>query len=316
MSSKSNLTATVALSIGAILLSNSFFTSVSNAKEKNINSSTVALNQIIPGFPKKPKIKFPAIPTAQNNYAALWDKSPSSAWVARHGMTSDQYQAEFDKYVGQGYRLVQVSGYGVNGKDYYAALWNKSPSSAWVARHGMTSDQYQAEFDKYVGQGYRLVQVSGYGVNGKDYYAAIWDKSPSTAWVARHGMTSAQYQAEFDKYVGQGYRLVQVSGYGVNGKDYYAAIWDKSPSGAWVARHGMTSAQYQAEFDKYVGQGYRLVQVSGYRVSGGNSLYAAIWSKSESPAWVARHGLTSAQYQAEFDKYVGQGYRLVQVSGY
>src|SRR5262245_66587487 len=35
----------------------------------------------------------------------------------------------------------------------------------------------------------------------------------STAWVARHGLTSAQYQAEFDKLIGQGYRLVEVSGY-------------------------------------------------------------------------------------------------------
>jgi cytochrome c biogenesis factor len=308
MSTKSNLTAIVALSIGALLASTSIFTPVSNAKETKIDNSKLTLNQLAPIFNRRISIK--------DNYAALWDKSASSAWVARHGMTSDQYQAEFDKYVGQGYRLVQVSGYGLNGKDYYAAIWDKSPSAAWVARHRMTSAEYQAEFDKYVGQGYRLVQVSGYGVNGKDYYAAIWDKSPSTAWVARHGMTSDQYQAEFDKYVGQGYRLVQVSGYGVNGKDYYAAIWDKSPSGAWVARHRMTSAQYQAEFDKYVGQGYRLVQVSGYRVNGSNSLYAAIWSKSNSPAWVARHGLTSAQYQAEFDKNVGQGYRLVQVSGY
>jgi cytochrome c biogenesis factor len=251
----------------------------------------------------------------QDRYAAIWDKSPSTAWVARHGMTSAQYQAEFDKYIGQGYRLVQVSGYGVNGQDRYAAIWDKSPSTAWVARHGMTSAQYQSEFDKYVAQGYRLVQVSGYGVNGQDRYAAIWDKSPSTAWVARHGMTSAQYQAEFDKYIGQGYRLVQVSGYGVNGRDLYAAIWDKSPSTAWVARHGMTSAQYQAEFDKYIGQGYRLVQVSGYGVNG-RDLYAAIWDKSSSPAWVARHGMTSAQYQAEFDKYVAQGYHLVDVSGY
>ncbi|AFY91960.1 hypothetical protein [Chamaesiphon minutus] len=148
--------------------------------------------------------------------------------------------------------------------DRYAAIWNKSSSTAWVARHGLTSAQYQAEFDKYVAQGYRLVQVSGYGVNGQDRYAAIWDKSPSTAWVARHGLTSAQYQAEFDKYVAQGYRLVQVSGYGVNGQDRYAAIWDKSPSTAWVARHGLTSAQYQAEFDKYVAQGYHLINVSGY----------------------------------------------------
>jgi cytochrome c biogenesis factor len=252
---------------------------------------------------------------SQDRYAAIWNKSSSTPWVARHGMTSAQYQAEFDKYIGQGYRLVQVSGYGVNGQDRYAAIWDKSPSTAWVARHGMTSAQYQSEFDKYVAQGYRLVQVSGYGVNGQDRYAAIWDKSPSTAWVARHGMTSAQYQAEFDKYIGQGYRLVQVSGYGVNGRDLYAAIWDKSPSTAWVARHGMTSAQYQAEFDKYIGQGYRLVQVSGYGVNG-RDLYAAIWDKSSSPAWVARHGMTSAQYQAEFDKYVAQGYHLVDVSGY
>jgi hypothetical protein len=31
-----------------------------------------------------------------------------------------------------------------------------------------------------------------------------------------------------------------------------------------VARHGMSSAQYQQAFDDLVGQGYGLVQVSGY----------------------------------------------------
>jgi cytochrome c biogenesis factor len=253
MSTKSNQIAIIAV-IGAVLLSTSTSTSLVSAQESSINSSKIALNA--PVFRRRM--------IAKDNYAAIWNKSSGSAWVARHGMTSAEYQAEFDKYVAQGYRLVQVSGYGVGGKDYYAAIWDKSSRSPWVARHGMTSAEYQAEFDKYVAQGYRLVQVSGYGVGGKDYYAAIWDKSPSTGWVARHGMTSAEYQAEFDKYVGQGYRLAQVSGYRVNGKDYYAAIWDKSRSRAWVARHGLTSAQYQSEFDKYTAQGYRLVQVSGY----------------------------------------------------
>ncbi|WP_017651363.1 hypothetical protein, partial [Fortiea contorta] len=131
----------------------------------------------------------------------------------------------------------------------------------------MSSSQYQAAFDQYVGQGYRLVDVSGYSVNGQDRYAAIWVKSGGAAWVARHGMSSAQYQAAFDQYVGQRYRLVDVSGYSVNGQDRYAAIWDKSQSPAWVARHGMSSAQYQAAFDEYVGQGYRPVDVSGYTIS-------------------------------------------------
>ncbi|MDZ8050531.1 MAG: hypothetical protein RMX68_011170 [Aulosira sp. ZfuVER01] len=256
-----------------------------------------------------------AIANTQDRYAAIWVKSGGSAWQARHGMTSDQYQATFDQLVGQGYRLVDVNGYGVNGQDRYAAIWVKSGGPAWVARHGLTSSQYQSTFDQLVGQGYRLVNVSGYSVNGQDRYAAIWDKSNGPAWVARHGLTSSQYQSTFDQLVGQGYRLVDVSGYSVNGQARYAAIWEKSGGSAWVARHGLTSSQYQTTFDQLVGQGYRLVHVSGYSVNG-QDRYAAIWDKSGSPAWVARHGLTSSQYQSTFDQLVGQGYRLVDVSGY
>ncbi len=264
-------------------------------------------------------------PSISNNSAIA---QSSGAWVARHGLSSAQYQAEFDKLTGQGYKLTNVSGYSLGNQDRYAAIWEKSDNqNAWVARHGLSSAQYQAEFDKLVGQGYKLMQVSGYGVGGQDRYAAIWEKSGNqNAWVARHGLSSAQYQAEFDKLVGQGYKLMQVSGYNVGGQDRYAAIWEKSGNqNAWVARHGLSSAQYQAEFDKLVGQGYKLMQVSGYSVGGSGAFrriaardrYAAIWEKSSNQnAWVARHGLSSAQYQAEFDKLVGQGYKLTQVSGY
>ena len=236
-------------------------------------------------------------------------------WAARHGLTSSQFQAAFEDYVGQGYRLVDVSGYSVDGEDRYAAIWSKAAGPAWAARHGLTSSQFQAAFEDYVGQGYRLVDVSGYSVDGEDRYAAIWSKAAGPAWAARHGLTSSQFQAAFEDYVGQGYRLVDVSGYSVDGEDRYAAIWSKAAGPAWAARHGLTSSQFQAAFEDYVGQGYRLVDVSGYSV-GGEDRYAAIWSKAAGPAWAARHGLTSSQFQAAFEDYVGQGYRLVDVSGY
>ena len=54
--------------------------------------------------------------------------------------------------------------------------------SNWVAAHGMTSSQYKARFDELVKQGYRLLQVSGYGVGDQDLYAAIWEKSAGPAW--------------------------------------------------------------------------------------------------------------------------------------
>lgn len=236
-------------------------------------------------------------------------------WVSHHRMTSDQYQSYFDKYTGQGYNLTWVSGYNLDGKDIYAAIWYKEDGPAFVARHRMTSDEYQTYFDKYSGGGYKLMDVSGYELNGTDYYAAFWNKQKSNEWVSHHRMSSEQYQSYFDKYVENGYILNQVNGYNINGNIMYAAIWTKAKSPAFMARHGMTSSQYQSYFDKYVAEGYRLVDVSGYD-GGKEALYAAIWYKESGNAWVARHGMTSDQYQNIFDGYVNEGYRLNVVSGY
>lgn len=237
-------------------------------------------------------------------------------WEARHGLTSVQYQNTFDSLVAQGYRLSYVSGYTINNDPRFAAVWEKKASPAWVARHGLTSAQYQAAFDTYVSQGFRPILVNGYTVNGQDRYVAIWDKSPSGAWVARHGLTSADYQSTFDSLVGQGYRLKHVSGYAVGGQARYAAIWEKTgDTSAWVARHGLTSSQYQQEFNRLVALGYRLTRVSGYGVNDVD-FYAAIWEQKSGPNWVARHGLTSAGYQSEFNRLNSLGYEPKVVSGY
>ncbi len=148
--------------------------------------------------------------------------------------------------------------------DSYAAIWEQRQGPSWQARHGLTSAQYQQAFNDLVSQGFRLVQVSGYGVNGEDRDAAIWEQSGGPVWQARHGLTSAQYQQAFNDLVGQGFRLVQVSGYGVGGQDFYAAIWEQRQGPPWQARHGLSSTQYQHVFNGLVGQGFRLVQVSGY----------------------------------------------------
>lgn len=213
------------------------------------------------------------------SYAAIWEKKSSPAWVARHGMTSAQYQTYFNTYTSQGYHPVLVNGYTVNGIDNYVAIWDKSPTGDWVARHGMTSSDYQTNFNTFVGQGYRLKHVSGYAVGNEARYAALWEKvTDGIAWAARHGMTSASYQTEFDNFNAAGYRLVLVSGYQVAGTDYYAAIWHKKSGPALQARHGMTSAQYQTTFDSLTSQGYMPKVVSGYD-QGQSDRYAAIWEK-------------------------------------
>jgi CubicO group peptidase (beta-lactamase class C family) len=243
---------------------------------------------------------------------------PIGGWIARHGLTADQYQMAFNDYVGNhGMRLMDVSGYGT-ATPLYAALWVKThPSAEWQARHGLTAAEYQTVFDQLTAAGYHPVFVNGCATGAGARFACKFRLGATDPWVARHGLTAAQYQSAFDDYTTQGYVLTWVSGYFDGGQDLYAAIWRKHASmPAWQTRHGLTSAEYQAFFDSMVAQGYKPVLACGYG-DGAKDRYAAIFHKIDgAPAWQARHGLTSDQYQATFDQLVAQGYRLELVSGY
>jgi len=248
------------------------------------------------------------IPPAQN------------AWQARHGLTNAAYQSTFTNLANQGYRLTWVDGYAINNDPRFAAVWEQtSDSTEWVARHGLDAGQYQTAFNQYLNQGFRLKLVNGYTVNNTARYAAIWDKSPlDGAWASRHAMTNAQYQSAFDQYVGQGYKLVHVSGYIENNQPRFAAIWHRlnRPTGeSWVARHGLTKDAYWREFNSLLNQGYRLISISPY-VVGNVEYFAAIWDDSKIPYWGAHHDLTSSQYQTAFDQYTAINARLLSVSPY
>jgi hypothetical protein len=153
--------------------------------------------------------------------------------------------------------------------DRYIGVWQESTGSAWVARHGLTGAQYQALFDDLTPKGYRPTILGGYSVNGQDRYIGVWQQSTGAAWVARHGLTGAQYQALFDDLTPKGYRPTILSGYSIAGSDRYLCVFEQSPAnGVWVARHGLTGAQYQAVFDDLTPKGYRPTILGGYSVSG------------------------------------------------
>ncbi len=212
----------------------------------------------------------------QPRFAVLFEKVTGPAWVARHNLTSSGYQSQFNHWTSRGYRLVDVSGYESSGQTRFAAIWERKSGPAWAARHNMTSNGYQTAFNDYARRGYRLAHVSGYSVNGSPRFAAIWEKRSGPAYIARHNLTSSAYQDAFELYTLWGYRLTQVSGYQSNGSQRYAAIWERSSGPAYIARHALSSSNYQAEMDNQVGTGHRPTAVSGFAV-GGDTRFAAIW---------------------------------------
>jgi hypothetical protein len=180
------------------------------------------------------------------------------------------------------------------------------PASIWGTR-----------FTQLVNQGYRPIWIQGSTNSaGAATYSAIWIRDGRTGWVEWQDMDAATYQNYFTTYASQGYRPISVSGYQSNGANLFAAIWLYDPGVGYSGIHNASSAQYQTFVNNMIAQNYVPQVVDGYAVVGPSDNYISIWANTTSVPWVARHGLTSAQYQSEFNAWVSQGYRITCVSAY
>jgi hypothetical protein len=190
----------------------------------------------------------------------------------------DRAKMQIDKRM-----VVLVNGYATAGGPRFACIFQQGASGPWVARHGLTSAQYQAAFNEFTSQGYVLDWVSGYFDGSQDLYAAIWRRQPNApAWEARHGLTSAQYQAFFNAITGKGYKPVVVCGYGADAQDRYAAIFRNSECSCVAGASRLNARPIpsgvrpirQSRLPARIGQWlYR------WRFVGGQDRIAAIWTR-------------------------------------
>ena len=129
---------------------------------------------------------------------------------------------------------------------------------------------------------------------------------------AFHGLTGAQYQAQFTKWTNAGYRPVLIESY-LDGGVKYAALFRKSPGPAYSAYHGLSAQQHQAKFDSLTAAGYRPKSISV--VSSGGRIYSAIYEKAGG-GWQAKSQLTPAEYQAAFTANAQAGRHLAYLNAY
>ena len=215
----------------------------------------------------------------QERYSDIFEKKDGVAWAARHGLNAAQYQTAFDDFAKQGFRPTIISGYSVNGQVKFAAVFEKKVGSEWVARHNLTAQQYQQTFDEFTKKGFYPAYINAYMAGNQELFACVFEKGNNPAWVARHNLTAAQYQAAFNEFTGQGFYPKVVSGYNKNGTDFFAAIFIKPAQAAWASRHAIVGNFYQGIFDNMYYQGYRPVFVNGY-ASGNSERFNALWENT------------------------------------
>jgi hypothetical protein len=259
------------------------------------------------GFANTPMAVWPAT-TAPSWYPPGWGE------ITRHGIPASAYQAEFNKIVSSGYRLVWIDGYEVGGKTFFNVIFRPAGGGGWVARHGLTGAGYQAEFTQWTGQGYRLTHVETYLEGGAVRYAAIFSKTPGPGFTAYHGRTAEQHQQLFNSLVPQGWVPVNISVVSPGGQPIHAALYEKRTVGSFWAKSFLTPAEYQVEFDANTKAGRKLTYLNAYR-HGSGVRFTAIWHQ-QAPSGPAKHGMTSQQFQATFDAQLASGFLTRTLTGY
>ncbi len=173
-------------------------------------------------------------------------------------------------------------------------------------RHNITSgpdtevDTFQNQNATAHAQNMILRSVTIYGTSTDRRYAAIWHANPNfVKWHISPLDTDADYQATFNAET-------QLPGYGLAGyrpayvtlsSDYiYCSEFTDNVIGPWSARYGMTSNDYQGEFNKQTAHGFYPICVQGGGV-GDQTRYAAIFAQCDLPLtrqWTTRGTAVSA----------------------
>ena len=240
------------------------------------------------------------------------------AW---HGKTLAEHEALRDAATQQGYRFLSISLYGQTSSPVYAAVMIKRP--VLVAQRDwplMTASQFQQRFDAEAKEGFGPVMIGATGSASDPRFAAVFQKFdpiPMTHFGLGSGdpgdlSTIQGRDAEARK---QGLMLHWAASYGNSGSPTYAAIWLPDTDASLWNNDGIadTAAQYQGRFNAETSAWCRPSFVT---LNGGN-LYFSVFTDREIGPYVARHNMTPADYQNEFDAWTGKGFfpAVVQAAG-
>jgi CubicO group peptidase (beta-lactamase class C family) len=244
----------------------------------------------------------------------------AAAWVpytAYHGVDGAAHQQYFDDLAPAGWRMISLSVYGVT--PLYAAVWVKRPGPSWAAAHGMTAAQYQAKVDEMLDLGYKPTLVTATGSRNNPIFAAVFEPVAASTWMARHGLVDGSESvdgtlANANKWAKDNKCILKsLAIYGTGLADRtYAGVWLPNTTATRWQGHEMGDATgYQKWFD-----GYTQVYLRPTIVDANDGhQFAALFTDDSVGGWVARHGMTTSEYQTEFDNQKAAGRMPITVQG-
>lgn len=243
----------------------------------------------------------------------------SQPYVVKHGMTSSALLSQLTTQFNKGYKLISMNTYKSSGTTQYFAHWEKATGFSQYFHVGITEADFNSKHASYQSQGFQLSHFAVDYIDGVKKFIGIWNKRSGITILKKHDMSPSAYQTEFNNQLKNGYRIVHLHAYTNYNDVYYAAIWEKPTVAVpitTVARHGLTSALFQKQFDSLKIKGYAISKVTGYNING-IDYFSGIWDKNTYSNDHFQCGVSLASFLPKIDNLKYQGYipKFVSVYG-
>lgn len=236
-----------------------------------------------------------------------------------HGVTGAEHRASFDHLFGLGYRIISLSVHGDPTDPRYAAAWALREGPSWVAIHGVDAARYEAFFNVATAHGFAPTLISAVGPVEGTVFAGVFERCVGGVALAKYGMPAgpAREPGTFQHFnaAARASRMMlrSVAIYGTANDPRYAAVWHPNPAMVkWHVHTAETAERYPPISDAETRLPYYR---PAHLALGADHRTCVVFRDDLIGPWIARHGLTADEYQAEIDHQSAAGLYPICVEG-
>jgi hypothetical protein len=226
--------------------------------------------------------------------------TPVSAQDAtvRLDLTTEQYAAALKEAVGNGSAPSQLAVYTEGAAPRFAVVLEPDIDTPWIEKHLLAPQEFQDQFEAYLGQGFRPVSVAVAQEGDAPRFSAIWWKRGEPTWHLHLDVTAERLPELATEYADRDLRPVSVLGYDTAGETRFATLWEAGRTETEFDL-SLTVDEYRQRAATRAKASYHPSSIHAYPVAGGTRI-AAVWNKrpkgdksvAEVRAWASHNELS------------------------
>lgn len=217
----------------------------------------------------------------KESVAAIWVESKKDEkWAYKEGMSFSSFKKEHELHTSEGYYINEIESIRIGANLEFSGVWSKSPEQEpTVLYWGMDDMLFSNRYGEMADRGYRLVDFEVYESNGNSIHTAIWKEcDPETSVRFYRALDEMTFASVSNSLEEEGYRLVDIEGYEIEGKLVFAGSWEKLQKGEEAKReYNLSVDVFYQKNAEYMAEGYRMVDFDTYAKSVSELRYAGCW---------------------------------------